>query len=68
MTLVEQFNQRIRRIETELYNVQRSADGWEFYGGSTASQIRNEVHNILVDLIQLRQIAARLAIEESPVN
>ena len=60
MTLLEQINYRLDEIEKEAQRIQRAADGWEYYQMSTASHIRNEVHNIHVDLAQLRHMFDKL--------
>ena len=68
MTLIEQIHHRLEEIDREAGNIRRAADGWEYYGQNTAYQIRNEVHNIGLDIARLRQMADGLMEEVYPVG
>jgi len=57
LTKIQQFNYRLDEIAREIELIQRAADGWEYTGQNNRSQIADQVHNIRVDLAQLRLMA-----------
>jgi len=60
MSKIQQYNHRLNQIEREIELIQRAADGWEYTGQNNRSQIADQVHNIRVDLAQLRQLGDEL--------